>query len=192
MRPAEILLIDNYDSFTYNICDYLRRLGAKVKVTERAACSPSDFSSADGLVFSPGPGNPTKLPDLQSLIREAVFAKPVLGICLGHQAIAAEFGADIVKGEPKHGKLSRVYRKNGEQALVNGLPSDFQVVRYHSLQVKNLPEPLIPLLETAEGELMAFCHLHYPVAGIQFHPEAWLTEFGTELLKNWLDYFVRK
>jgi anthranilate synthase component 2 len=191
MESPDLLLIDNYDSFTYNIFDYLCQLGMKVRVEERAKCGLGDLHSAKGLVFSPGPGNPEKLPDLHELICEAVRHKPVLGICLGHQAIAASFGGTISKARPMHGKISTVYRVGKEHPLLTGIPASFKVVRYHSLLVSNLPGPLMPVLETAEGELMAFCHKSLPVAGLQFHPEAWLTQFGHQLLKNWIDNFVR-
>jgi anthranilate synthase component 2 len=190
MKGPKLLLVDNHDSFTYNIYDYLSRLGAEVSVKMIERVLPEDFDSADGLVLSPGPGNPSKLPDLLQLIQKVVSRKPVLGICLGHQALAYYFGAGIVKAAPMHGKISKVYRQH-EVPLLSGIPSEFRVVRYHSLLAEHLPDCLLPILETADGENMAFQHIHLPVMGIQFHPEAHLTEFGLVMLKNWLDVCVK-
>ena len=190
MKGPKLLLVDNHDSFTYNIFDYLSRLGAEVIVKTIEKVLPEDFDSADGLILSPGPGNPSKLPDLLHLIQKVVFRKPVLGICLGHQALAHYVGAGIVKAAPMHGKISMVYRSR-EVPLLSGIPSKFQVVRYHSLLAERLPDCLLPILETADGDLMAFQHIRLPVMGIQFHPEAHLTEFGLVLLKNWLDVCVK-
>lgn len=183
-------MIDNHDSFTYNIYDYLCRIGAEVTVKVREKVVSDDLKKADGIAFSPGPGNPETLPELQNLLRLVVDEKPVLGICLGHQALAFHFGASIVKATPMHGKISAVFRKN-ESALLYGIPQTFRVVRYHSLLVENLPNCLIPILSTKDDLIMAFQHRTLPLFGIQFHPEAHLSEFGLPLLKNWLDVCVK-
>jgi anthranilate synthase component 2 len=189
MNHRRLLLIDNHDSFTYNISDYLKRLGVEVKVLERPYCRKEDIYEADAVVISPGPGNPENLPDLMELISHIAGKKPVLGICLGHQALAHYYGGRIVPAKPMHGKISMVQKVN-KSCLLNGIPDNFRVVRYHSLLVTDLPEVLVPLLITEEKQLMAFAHKRLHVAGIQFHPEAHLTDFGLLLLKNWLDCCV--
>jgi anthranilate synthase/aminodeoxychorismate synthase-like glutamine amidotransferase len=182
----KVLLIDNFDSFTYNITDYLRRLGAIVTVKERPMCSMEDFLQSDAVLISPGPGNPQQMPDLMSIVKTVVGLRPVLGICLGHQALAHHFGSDIVKSVPRHGKCSKV-QKIHDSVLLLDLPVQFSVVRYHSLVVSNLAECLNPILITSDWILMAFEHKELPVWGVQFHPEAHLTEFGLQLLRNWLE-----
>jgi anthranilate synthase component 2 len=145
----------------------------------------------DGLVISPGPGNAESMPDLRKMLELVLGKMPVLGICLGHQAIAHFYGASIIKARPMHGKISLVESLQ-ESALLSGIPSAFRVVRYHSLVVSDLPSELLPLLVSREDHcLMAFVHRNLPVMGIQFHPEAHLTEFGLPLLKNWLDVCVK-
>ncbi len=116
---------------------------------------------------------------------------PVLGVCLGHQAIGEFFGAKLIKGaNPVHGKVHQV-SKTSDHHLLQGLPKTFEVTRYHSLILTALPESLVPLLETADGVIMAMVHQKFPILGIQYHPEAYLTEFGMEILSNWLDVFVK-
>lgn len=185
-HKIRILLIDNFDSFTYNVWDYLSRSGAEVKVKRRNEVSVSEIFHYQGVVISPGPGNPKEIPELMNLVESAVTQKPTLGICLGFQAIAYHFGAEVQKGKPMHGKVSDVvvtHRGN----LLKALPDTFQVVRYHSLIVTELKEPLIPLAVTDAKELMAFEHQNLPVAAVQFHPEAHLTQFGETIFRNWLD-----
>jgi anthranilate synthase component 2 len=187
-HKCRILLVDNFDSFTYNVFDYLSRLGADVKVCFRSeVMDSSELFEYDGLVISPGPGNPESMPDLTKILEMALGKMPVLGICLGHQAIANFYGAHIIKARPMHGKISLVDALQ-DSVLLSGIPSVFRVVRYHSLVVSDLPSELLPLLVSREDNcLMAFTHRNLPVMGIQFHPEAHLTEYGLPLLKNWLD-----
>jgi len=186
MRTSiQILLIDNLDSFTFNICEYLRILGCEVKVIRLEALNPSDFIGIHGVVISPGPGNPITNAKLIETVNYAINRFPVLGICLGFQAIALVFGSKVVRGNPMHGKISKV-RKLSFGKLTKDLPVEFEVVRYHSLLVTELKFPLVPLLGTKTGELMAFEHNTMPIAGIQYHPEAHLTQYGFEILKNWL------
>lgn len=191
-HECRILLVDNFDSFTYNIFDYLCRLGADVKVCCRSeALESSDLNEYDGLVISPGPGNPESMPDLKKVLDMVLGKMPVLGICLGHQAIAHFYGAAIIKARPMHGKISLVESLQ-DSVLLAGIPSAFRVVRYHSLVVSDLPSELLPLLVSRDDHcLMAFVHRNLPVMGIQFHPEAHLTEFGLPLLKNWLDVCIK-
>ena len=185
--PKKILLIDNHDSFTYNIWDHLSILGAQVFVIRIEKVIPSHINHYDGIVLSPGPGNPANLPELEAIVRYIIPHFPVLGICLGFQALALEFGFEVEKGIPTHGKCCLV-EKMEEGRLTQNLPPSFEVVRYHSLVVKKLNPPLIPLLQTKSGEIMAFEHESLPIAGIQYHPEAHLTAFGFEILKNWLSF----
>jgi len=179
----KILLVDNFDSFTFNVKDYLEQCGALVTVKSRPDVRISDYQMYDGIVFSPGPGNPVNMPDLCSLVERALLSKPTFGICLGFQAIAFCMHAKISKGNPCHGKLSRV-QKVRESRLLIGLPNHFDVVRYHSLLVTDLAPQLKVLLETVEKEIMAFEHFNLPVYGVQFHPEAHLTEGGRTIFQN--------
>jgi anthranilate synthase/aminodeoxychorismate synthase-like glutamine amidotransferase len=183
----KILLVDNHDSFTYNIWDYLSILGVEVEVLRIEKITDGDFAKFDGIVLSPGPGHPVNLPELKKIVQFISTRFPVLGICLGFQALALEFGFEVEKGNPTHGKCCQI-EKIHEGKLIQGLPNEFEVVRYHSLVVKKLGNPLIPLLQTKTGEIMAFEHKNLPLAGIQYHPEAHLTQFGFEVLKNWLSF----
>jgi anthranilate synthase component 2 len=182
----KILLVDNFDSFTFNVKDYLQQCGAIVTVVARPDVRTSDFEGYDGIVFSPGPGNPADMPALFDLVEHAVNTKPTLGICLGFQAIAFYFGARIRKGVPHHGKMSTV-RKVLDGRLLSGLPDRFDVVRYHSLVVYDLCPPLQVLLQTDDQEIMAFEHSQLPVSAVLFHPEAHLTQYGLAIFKNWLN-----
>lgn len=183
----DILLIDFQDSFTWNIADYLARCGAVVTVRDSREVVPGDWDLYQGLVFSPGPGNPSRMPHLQALLAAAIEQKPVLGICLGFQALGYHYGARLEKGKPVHGKSSDLVRaKHLPSWLLEGVPDTFSVVRYHSLVVRGAAGPLRPTLHTREGEIMALEHPHLPLAGVQYHPEAWLSEWGLELFQNWL------
>ena len=191
-QKGRLLLVDNFDSFTYNIVDYLCRLGVEVTVYSRTeVLQQSVLTGYCGLVISPGPGNPENIPELKEILERALGKFPVLGICLGHQAIAHYFGARIIQSSPMHGKISMVQAVNDSE-LLKGIPAAFRVVRYHSLVVSDLPPVLQPLLLSRDDKsLMAFTHRDLPVSGIQFHPEAHLTEFGLSLLKNWLDVCMK-
>lgn len=182
----KILLVDNFDSFTFNVKDYLEQCGVSVTVTARPEVKIADYELYDGVVFSPGPGNPATMPELCELVRSAIISKPTLGICLGFQAIAFCLGSTIRKGIPHHGKLSEV-RKIQDGTFINSLPDRFEVVRYHSLVVSDLVPPLKILLETDDQEIMAFEHFSRPVCGVQFHPEAYLSEHGLTFFQNWLN-----
>jgi len=186
MVGPKIILIDNFDSFTYNVKDYLEREGASVSVFFRDEIRPEELLKYDGVLFSPGPGNPENLPSLMALVAFSVVNRPTFGICLGFQAIAHHFGSMVVKGNPYHGKRSTVVLQNPSGRISAGLPSRFEVVRYHSLGVIEVFSPLYILLKTEIGEVMAIEHAHLNVAGVQFHPEAHLTEFGSTILGNWV------
>jgi anthranilate synthase component II len=184
-----ILLIDNYDSFTYNLVQLLREAGAEVEVLRNDAAGVAELlaKAPQGIVLSPGPGRPEDA----GVCMEILAARPelpILGVCLGHQCMGAVFGA-VVERAPKlmHGKTSMVrYR---EDRLFAGLPNPFEATRYHSLAVKDgtLPAELIPLAESDDGTLMALRHRDLPYWGVQFHPESVLTPAGVAMLRNFLE-----
>lgn len=182
-----ILLIDNYDSFTFNLVDYFYQLGEKCEVVENDRIPKDiDIGTYNAVVLSPGPGRPQETSGLMKFIDQYHKAIPFLGICLGHQALATYFGATLDHAiKPMHGKISNI--KNDNTGIFRTIPAQFKVVRYHSLVCSDLPEYLHVNATTNEGEIMAFYHSEYPICGIQFHPEAALTEYGLKLLNNWIN-----
>ena len=181
------LLVDNFDSFSHILADYFRQLGVQMTIV-RNNISLEELSKIPfkGLVLSPGPETPQKAGNLMEILKTYHDKVPVLGICLGHQAIGTFFGADLVKCEqPVHGKVHEI-QQISSHAVLRNIPPKFLVTRYHSLKIENIPDSLIPLLCTASGENMAVAHKDLPIIGIQFHPEAYLTEYGLQLLNNWL------
>ncbi len=183
-----VLLIDNYDSFTYNLAQYMGEMGASLVVRRNDAITLEEVIELDPthIVISPGPGGPNDAGVSLQLIRELTGKKPILGVCLGHQCMGEAFGG-VVTRAPRlmHGKTSPVY--HDRTGLFKGIPSPFQANRYHSLIVEEpLPEPLKVTAFTSEGEVMALRHREHPVFGVQFHPESILTEYGKELLHNFL------
>jgi anthranilate synthase/aminodeoxychorismate synthase-like glutamine amidotransferase len=187
-----LLLIDNYDSFTYNLYDYFLQLGAACRVIRNDEISLEELSrlSFDALVISPGPKKPDgaglTLPAIQHFSNQ----KPILGICLGHQALGQAFGARLNRASvPMHGKTSRLNHK--QHPIFKGLPPSFQVMRYHSLLLEELDQQqLSSIAWTEEGEIMALAHLSLPHIGLQFHPESILTEYGLDILKNWMEWIL--
>lgn len=184
-----ILVIDNYDSFTWNLVHYLEEIGARTHVVRNDELTVEQALSrgAGGIVLSPGPCTPTEAGICVEIVRQAAPDLPILGVCLGHQSIgAAEGGAIITAQEIRHGKISQIRHEAGP--LFDGLPETFNVVRYHSLSIRpeDLPGTLIADAFTADGEIMAVRHATRPVFGVQFHPESILTEHGHALLQNWL------
>lgn len=184
-----ILLIDNYDSFTYNLYQYLGELGAQVKVVRNDAASLEDIEqlSPRGLVISPGPGNPDEAGISISAIEAFAERIPVLGVCLGHQCIGQLYGARIVRApELRHGKTSEVYHTG--KGVFAGLPSPFAATRYHSLVVDaaTCPRELEVTAWTTDGLIMGLRHRSLPLEGVQFHPESMLTRSGKALLANFL------
>ncbi|MEM7112024.1 MAG: aminodeoxychorismate/anthranilate synthase component II [Chloroflexota bacterium] len=184
-----LIVIDNYDSFTYNLVQYFGELGADIKVFRNDRVTVDDIRALNPsrICISPGPGTPSDGGVSNEVIREFGPTTPVLGVCLGHQCMGEVFGGQVIRA-PRlmHGKTSPVYH-NG-RGLFTGLPTPFQATRYHSLIVKApLPESLQVTAYTEEEEVMGLRHKEYPVVGLQFHPESILTEHGKELLGNFLN-----
>jgi anthranilate synthase/aminodeoxychorismate synthase-like glutamine amidotransferase len=184
-----VLLLDNYDSFTYNLRDYVLQLGEECLVVRNDEYTPEQIEqlSFDSIIISPGPRTPAEAGITPQLIAAFYNRKPILGICLGHQAIGEFFGAELIKAQkPMHGKTSPVTHNN--HFLFQGLPSPMEVMRYHSLVLQKVEStPLQVTAQTPEGEVMAVVHPQYPVAGVQFHPESILTPQGLQLLRNWFN-----
>ncbi len=184
---ADILVIDNYDSFTWNLVHYLMELGAQVEVVRNDALSAAEAveSGAHGFLISPGPCTPTEAGISLDLVAAcAKTAKPLLGVCLGHQSIGQHFGGQVVRGGLMHGKTSPVAH-DGTGIFV-GLPSPFMATRYHSLIVDDVPDGLVVNCTSDDGHVMGFRHKDLPIHGVQFHPESIATEHGHEMLANFL------
>ncbi|MFH1868278.1 MAG: aminodeoxychorismate/anthranilate synthase component II [Candidatus Omnitrophota bacterium] len=184
-----ILLIDNYDSFTYNLVQYFAEIGARLKIFRNDKISLRDIKKIDPshIVISPGPGRPKDAGISRDLIKEFSGKVPILGVCLGHQCVGEVFGGKVVRaGRLMHGKISNVYH-NGE-TIFKGVKNPFEATRYHSLIVKreNLPKCLEITAETKEKEIMGIKHKKLPVWGVQFHPESILTKEGKKILKNFM------
>jgi anthranilate synthase component 2 len=185
-----LLLIDNYDSFTYNLFHYLGELGADVRVKRNDEISVADAlgMKADAIVLSPGPCTPNEAGICLDLIRAAEGRVPILGVCLGHQSIGQVYGGKIVRAkEPMHGKLSRVHHTG--KSVFRGLNNDFEATRYHSLVIApdSMPADLEVTATTEDGTIMGVMHKRHPVHGVQFHPESIASEQGHALLQNFLD-----
>ena len=188
---TKLFMLDNYDSFTYNIVQYFGELGAEVIVARNDEITIEEIEAMepDLICVSPGPCTPTEAGISIELIKHFAGQIPILGVCLGHQSIGAAFGANIVGAKKlMHGKTSSI--THGGTDLFTGLPSPFTVTRYHSLAIERetLPECLEVTAETDDGEIMAVAHNELPVFGVQFHPESVLSEYGHELLNNFLKY----
>ncbi len=184
---TRILVVDNYDSFVYNLVQYLAQLGADCDVRRNDALAPADADGYDGVLLSPGPGTPERAGVCVELVRHAAGRVPLLGVCLGHQAVAAAYGARVDRApELLHGKTSAVHHRGG--GVLDGLPTPFTATRYHSLAVDDstVPPELEVTARTASGVVMALRHRELAVEGVQFHPESVLTEGGHRLLGNWL------
>jgi anthranilate synthase/aminodeoxychorismate synthase-like glutamine amidotransferase len=190
-----ILMIDNYDSFTYNLVQYLGQFGREVLVRRNDEIDIAEINELhpDALFLSPGPCSPKEAGITVDVIRAFYRTIPVMGVCLGHQAIGYAFGGHVVRADRlMHGKTSPVH--NDGKTIFKGLPSPFVAGRYHSLIVErsSLPECLEISAETVEGEIMGLRHRQYPVEGIQFHPESILTPNGKRIIKNFLDIIEQK
>jgi 3-deoxy-7-phosphoheptulonate synthase len=184
-----IVIIDNYDSFTYNLAQYIGELGAEVQVYRNDAVTPDEVAALNPshIVISPGPGDPSDAGISREVIRQLGPKIPTLGVCLGHQCIGEVFGGKVVRA-PRlmHGKTSPI--QHNSDPLFKGVPQPFEATRYHSLVVEpeTFPDELKVTAKTAEGEIMALRHREYPIMGVQFHPESVLTPYGKQILKNFL------
>jgi len=184
-----ILLVDNYDSFAFNLVHYLGELGADVVVHRNDKIAVGDVLAAEpeAIVLSPGPCTPNEAGICLDLIKEAAPTTPILGVCLGHQAIGQAFGGTVVRASPVHGKVSQVRHQGA--GVFRGINGPFKATRYHSLVVERetLPDALSVTAETDDGVVMGLSHRTLPVHGVQFHPESIASEHGHLLLKNFLD-----
>jgi anthranilate synthase/aminodeoxychorismate synthase-like glutamine amidotransferase len=184
-----ILVLDNYDSFTYNLVQYLGELGAQVKVVRNDEATVEEVArmQPERIVISPGPCTPNEAGISLDLIRRLAGKVPILGVCLGHQAIGQAFGGKVVRArQVMHGKVSRIHHDG--RGVFAGVPQDFTATRYHSLAVEraSLPAALKESAQSEDGEIMGLRHRELPVEGVQFHPEALLTEHGHRMLENFL------
>jgi len=185
---TKILVVDNYDSFVFNLVQYLQQLGAECTVVRNDAIAAEEASKYDGVLISPGPGTPEKAGISVEMIKYcAQHAIPLFGVCLGHQAIGVAFGATVSRApELLHGKTSLVYHQ--QEGVLADIPSPFTATRYHSLCVEkdSVPETLRITGSTDSGLVMSVEHTTLPIQGVQFHPESVLTEHGHQMLANWL------
>jgi len=184
-----ILLIDNYDSFTYNLFHYLGELGVEVKVYRNDEITLEEIEGLNPqkIVISPGPCTPNEAGISCDVIRQLGPKTPLLGVCLGHQCIGAAFGGEIIRAPSiMHGKLSEIHHDS--QTIFRSLKNPFSAMRYHSLVIhpEKVPADLTISARTPDHVIMAVRHRHYPIEGVQFHPESILTEHGMSLLENWL------
>ena len=189
-RKTTLLVIDNYDSFTYNLVQYLGELGCDIQVRRNDAVTVAEVRemAPDGIVISPGPGLPSNAGISITLIQKCAGEIPMLGVCLGHQAIGETFGGEVIQApQLMHGKTSSVYH-DGDTVLA-GLPSPFQATRYHSLVLRreDLPECLVVNAWTEDGVIMGLRHQEHDLFGVQFHPESVMTPEGMKVLENFLE-----
>jgi anthranilate synthase/aminodeoxychorismate synthase-like glutamine amidotransferase len=193
--PPSILIVDNYDSFTYNLAQELGELGARVEVVRNDAFTIDELMGdlPDGIVISPGPGDPSDAGLSNDVIRAVAGARPLLGVCLGHQCIGEVYGGEVVRAPVLvHGKTSRIYHRR--EGVFADLPVPFDATRYHSLVLDrdSLPSDLKVTAETSDGLVMGLVHRELDVEGVQFHPESVLTGAGMRLLGNWLRRITRR
>jgi para-aminobenzoate synthetase component 2 len=186
---TKILVVDNYDSFVFNLVQYLQQLGAEVVVKRNDEVNANSINEFDGVLLSPGPGTPEDAGACIEIVNAAIEKqKPLLGVCLGHQAIGAALGGKVSRApELLHGKTSQVQHKN--EGVFKDLKSPFRATRYHSLAIENpnFPNDLTITATTESGVIMGVKHKNAPIQGVQFHPESILTEGGHHLLANWLE-----
>ena len=180
-----LLLLDNKDSFVWNLAQALQGLGAPVRVVRSDAIDVEQAGECRAIVVSPGPGRPEQAGVSVAVIRRWSGNRPILGVCLGHQAIGFAFGAAVLRGEPVHGRPTPIVHDG--TGLFDGLPSPFPACRYHSLYVaRELPQALVATAHSAHGEVMALRHREHATFGVQFHPESFRTPLGVRLLANFL------
>lgn len=182
-----ILVVDNFDSFTYNLVDYLKQLGQRTVVLRNNAPLEALLTNEyTRVVLSPGPGIPSRAAHLMEVIDYYSQRIPILGICLGHQAIAEYYKGSLKKAMlPMHGKISKVI--NEQDRIFNNIPETMEVTRYHSLVIDKVPEQLKVISRSLAGEVMAIKHKELNIYGLQYHPEAVLTSYGLEIMRNWIN-----
>ena len=180
-----ILLLDNKDSFVWNLAQALAGLGATVRVVRSDEIAVATLGGARALVISPGPGRPEQAGHSIDVIRRWSGHRPILGVCLGHQAIGVAFGAALRRGPPVHGRTSPIAHDG--TGLFANLPNPLEACRYHALYLHDVPPDLGIDARTADGEVMAVRHIHHPTFGVQFHPESFRSPHGTALLTNFLE-----
>jgi para-aminobenzoate synthetase component 2 len=187
-RMPRILVVDNYDSFVYNLVQYLQQLQAETIVLRNDEVTPDQVTAYDGVLLSPGPGTPEEAGACVDIVKEAGGEVPIFGVCLGLQAIGVAYGGVVGRAdELLHGKTSQVFHEGA--GVLSGLPSPFTATRYHSLAIEQdtVPDELQVTARTEAGVIMAARHRDLPVEGVQFHPESVLTEGGHRMLANWLE-----
>ncbi|MFZ4063862.1 MAG: anthranilate synthase component II [Candidatus Nanopelagicaceae bacterium] len=193
MSAPNILVVDNFDSFVFNLVNYLNELGAKTTVIRNDELGTINFSDFDGILISPGPGHPSESAGtLDAISYSTKNSLPLLGICLGHQAIGETFGGTVDRApELLHGKISHIH--HNQDGIFKDIPQDYVATRYHSLAIKeeNFPAELEVTARSESGVIMGVRHKTLPIQGVQFHPESILTEHGHKLLQNWLDGIKR-
>ena len=181
-----VAVIDNYDSFTYNLVQYLAELGAESEVFRNDAVTVGDLGAYAGVVISPGPGTPADAGVSTEAIRALSGKTPILGVCLGHQCLGEAFGGRVIRNEPAHGKTSWIRHDNS--GVLAGVSDPFEATRYHSLIVEkgSVPDDLVVTAWTANGTVMGLRHARHPTYGVQFHPESILTKEGKKILANFI------
>ncbi len=189
MSSPKILVVDNFDSFVFNLVNYLNELGATTTVIRNDELKTINFADFDGILISPGPGHPSEAAGtLDAIAYATTNSLPLLGICLGHQAIGEVFGGTVDRApELLHGKISHIH--HSEDGIFKDIPQDYIATRYHSLAIKEdgFPAVLEITARSESGVIMGVRHKNLPIQGVQFHPESILTEHGHKLLQNWLD-----
>jgi len=188
----QVLVVDNFDSFVYNIVQYLEELGTKCTVQKNNEIEISQLSEFDGVLISPGPGSPENAGLCVEIIQECARLNiPMLGVCLGLQTLAIAYGGEVSQApELLHGRTSEIFH-SGSQLFID-VPSPFLATRYHSLAVSNVPEDLQVTAHTSDGVVMALEHRSLPLTSVQFHPEAILSQYGHQIFRNWLKTFISK
>ncbi len=187
---AKIIILDNYDSFTYNLVHIIRELGYEIDIFRNDKITVEEVSAYDKIILSPGPGIPDEAGILKSVVKELGSSKSILGVCLGHQGIAEVYGASLFNiPNVLHGVTSSMEVINHHEKLFKGLPSNFTVTHYHSWAIKpeTVPDELQVTARNNEGLIMAIAHKKFDVRGVQFHPESIMTEHGKAIIKNWIN-----
>lgn len=193
-----VLLIDNYDSFSYNLFQQICQLGYRVEVfkNDKISLSQVQVMNPQAIVLSPGPSRPEQAGICLELVKQLAGQKPILGVCLGHQVIAQAFGFEVCEAsQVLHGKVTPILQEEGDHFLFEGLPRAFEATRYNSLIVKrkeNSAPQMKTIARSPEGEIMALAHLAFPLVGCQFHPESYKTQFGMRVIKNFMKHSFLK